>query len=1139
MSVRKKKAPPRQWPPQKPPTTIAETPYAKPQAPRPRPPPQPQRSRGAKPDAMQKNVTALMAAFQALNIQKRQIAVLRRQLKAAAINEHILRATVREAEETALTPSDPASPRIPQPPPVVAHTSASLSFVGPPADTAAPEWQRLEALALELDVLNWVLGEGQAYSRRSFWREALPTGVAMLRACDEDAELAGVVAAAWRPVLEASGTSSGGEAVAAQPPPALLASLRRARDRVNLRLMMSRACGAPSAHERLAWIHSLRAELPPLPLSLCLLSPAGANASLEPASGGGWKLMEPDAHGACGAARAPAVALVAPESRAVRVINDSAAQLNVRVLGVDGGLGRAAALLPGEVWCLLEAPGAVAGRAVHLLVSAATEPVGAAGVACAAGGGVCGWCAAVVRLERCDGTSQYGTICENEQGVSSSEWETDEWEEGEEDDLDDEPASHTGFDPDAVDVISDDDDDAAAASAAAADDDDDADADSRAAAIARAAAAREHTRVATILASPLSPLASPLNRAVLAFQVAADDDDLPAPKPTLPLARHLRGISLAARSTLARGLPRVEELSSSRAASKNATPTKPLYSAKREKPPKNLRREVTALHAANANAAAAAQESILAASTTSPGLQTTSHAALATPVASPSRTASASSPATHLSSEARGSTPRQPLSADRPTPRPSTDASEAAAAAVVGARAAFYEAFFALTTPLDTAAAATPANAALPSVEAGTRLATLRERAAAVQVASLGQSGLSDRWMHATTSALSALQRLPPPRRVGAVAEREALLSSITAQLQRASTGGVVAAALEARGIAILAETADAIVRAEPLYRPRELRRLGAPAFVAVVDTLAAASSAGGSGGRSPMNEAAKRLERSREALGSLPRSVWLPKGSAPEMDADMGCMQPAASNAPNDGGAKGGGTGDGGVGNGDMGGGGTGMSASMSLDAMFEEVEEAELPHLGEPSKRFTPPPPTAAYDSDSAPVAARRAAAAANSHLPAGGAADSPTPADSPPAAADAAEHTDEPQTAAEIDEVIALEHERLVRERERLHRRRLSRVSAPASSATADALRQLQQRDAQREPPAETPPPASVVGVAGVGALPKRRPSGGGLLARVGAPASDYGESARATKLPAIPASPAAPSAPQKAPPPPSPD
>ena len=186
-------------------------------------------------------------------------------------------------------------------------------------------------------MLNWVLGEGPAYSRSDFWREALPLGVAMLRACDEEAELSAVLSAAWRPTLEGGGRDE------PEPPEELHASLRRARDRVNLRLMCTRAESPPSAGERARWIATLRAALPPLPLSLCMLAPAGTDARLEPkASGSGWQLQSGGGDGEA----VDAVGVVVPESRALVVVNDepTGQQLNVRVL--DGALGRSAALLP-------------------------------------------------------------------------------------------------------------------------------------------------------------------------------------------------------------------------------------------------------------------------------------------------------------------------------------------------------------------------------------------------------------------------------------------------------------------------------------------------------------------------------------------------------------------------------------------------------------------------------------------------------------------------------------------------------------------------------------------------------------------------------------------------------------------------
>ena len=116
--------------------------------------------------------------------------------------------------------------------------------------------------------------------------------------------------------------------------------------------------------------------------------------------------------------------------------------------------------------------------------------------------------------------------------------------------------------------------------------------------------------------------------------------------------------------------------------------------------------------------------------------------------------------------------------------------------------------------------------------------------------------------------ALAALGQLPPPRRGASTAAREGLLRTVTAQLQRPASGGIVAACLEARGCVILSETADALCRAKPLQRPRELRRLNAPAFLALCDALDAAAAAASAapadappGGAAPLVDAAARLQ--------------------------------------------------------------------------------------------------------------------------------------------------------------------------------------------------------------------------------------------------------------------------------------
>ena len=62
-------------------------------------------------------------------------------------------------------------------------------------------------------------------------------------------------------------------------------------------------------------------------------------------------------------------------------------------------------------------------------------------------------------------------------------------------------------------------------------------------------------------------------------------------------------------------------------------------------------------------------------------------------------------------------------------------------------------------------------------------------------------------------------------------------IGAVVKELVRPSSGPIVAAALEAKGV-VIAETAEALVKAEPLHRARELRRLAAPAFTALLQQL-------------------------------------------------------------------------------------------------------------------------------------------------------------------------------------------------------------------------------------------------------------------------------------------------------------
>lgn len=293
----------------------------------------------------------------------------------------------------------------------------------------------MEALALELDLLNWVLGEGPGFSRRAFWREALPRGVAMLRACGEEAELSSLCTAAWRPTLEREGAPP-------VPPAALLYQLRRARDRVNLRLMRrpvplaSSSNGNPGGGSTAAagsgydtptdaarganprrrvdeWLNSLHAELPLLPLSVC------GRVLAEDA-------VEAVAKALAESAAGTTVALYAPEGRPLRVLNDTAGFLTLQL--EHGAQGAAPAgssaqrtalppmsLAPGESATLLEAAAAEPSCEVRLgvrregVASAVDFPV---------------WVSSVLlRFDACDAISQYGHACEPEGGVAAAAWD--------------------------------------------------------------------------------------------------------------------------------------------------------------------------------------------------------------------------------------------------------------------------------------------------------------------------------------------------------------------------------------------------------------------------------------------------------------------------------------------------------------------------------------------------------------------------------------------------------------------------------------------------------------------------------------------------------------------------------------------
>jgi len=338
-----------------------------------------------------RTAVVLRAAYQIVQVQRRQLNELQRQVKSRDNSIRVLESALRAAEARAAAPRPPvASPpaaATDMPAPARARSSSSATEPTDAAADATTEWQRVEALALELDVLNWCLGEGPAFSRADFWREALPRGAAMLAACGEDAELACVAAVAWRATVEVAHRSP-------QPPERLVTAFRRARDRVNLRLTRSLTHAGsqqPSAERLSAWLGSLRPELPPLPLSLCTC------------------LRDEVAGAEVAAGEAVTTVLVAPERRTLRCVNDAGAQVDIEQFrspkALDSaGLGsgaededeaypiRKAALLAGEVWRLARKAEAGPGAELHLRVREA-------------GGS---WQRVIVRFEPCDSLSQYG-----------------------------------------------------------------------------------------------------------------------------------------------------------------------------------------------------------------------------------------------------------------------------------------------------------------------------------------------------------------------------------------------------------------------------------------------------------------------------------------------------------------------------------------------------------------------------------------------------------------------------------------------------------------------------------------------------------------------------------------------------------
>ena len=311
-------------------------------------------------------LVALYGGRQVVNFQQRQLFTLRNELERSDADAIMLRAALQEAEarlESArieIAAREHSAPR---------HPSCAL---------VVEERQVVEALALELDLLNWALGEGTPFSRRAFWREALPRGVAMLQASGELFEATCVRTAVWRPTIEVDGLPPA-------PPPGLERMVRRARDRVNMRLMKRRLPAAagregdllagdarvspPTAFEK----HGSSARLPPIPLSLVSLAADRLSDEDSPDIDSSSLL----------------IVLVAPENTPLRCVNDGPCPLIIWRHQTDALL-----TVESDSEChLTEDENYVwaAGDELRFAVLRHGQ-----------------WLEAVVRIERCDELSQYG-----------------------------------------------------------------------------------------------------------------------------------------------------------------------------------------------------------------------------------------------------------------------------------------------------------------------------------------------------------------------------------------------------------------------------------------------------------------------------------------------------------------------------------------------------------------------------------------------------------------------------------------------------------------------------------------------------------------------------------------------------------
>ena len=369
----------------------------------------------ASPTAAVRSVLSMLPTWglKVLTKQQEEIRTLQATIAERDAEVASLRKALRAAEERA-SDASARSDDAEVVAPVGAVVPAALPVVEFPAEP--PAWQRAEALALALDALNWVLGEGTAFSRRAFWREALPRAHAMLAAIGEEQEQRCVRAAAWRLTSEVAG----GEAA---PPAVLQEEVERARDRVNQRL--GRICvpqddDLPS--HLVAWLATIDPALPPLPLSLCEVAVIGAGDESDGDDDGAEPVAEP---------AAVVAGVVAPEGTALRCVNDTEVPIELWLPAAPAPANAAAADLkfyrqrctfvtvaPGATAALCAGAAAgewVAGREVRCLVRAVADADDEA----EEDGGV--WRTLVVRIEACDGLSQYGYMVEGDEAEAEAE----------------------------------------------------------------------------------------------------------------------------------------------------------------------------------------------------------------------------------------------------------------------------------------------------------------------------------------------------------------------------------------------------------------------------------------------------------------------------------------------------------------------------------------------------------------------------------------------------------------------------------------------------------------------------------------------------------------------------------------------